>query len=209
MSAPRAGPGAVQLLQRVQPAERGRGVGEGSGDSVQRPVPCPDGTPAGPRVGEARAEGGAGDEPGHTPANQRAPRPPARLNPFPVLPSRGTLAFKVLTLTFNSALFSPFRVTLVTGHVCQRTTAYSVTVMSFLWILKLSVLLSSQCLGSGSTFFREPLLQQLPHRVITICLLFPDPAPAPPLLWKPKLPVGWGLDCLPLYPQCFSPAETQ
>lgn len=46
------------------------------------------------------------------PINARPAHPPTRLNPFSVLPSLVTLAFKALTPTFNSALFSPFRVTL-------------------------------------------------------------------------------------------------
>lgn len=202
LSALGAGPGAAQLLQRVQPAERGRGAGEGGLasrlSSRARALEVP---PPAQGLEEPGRREGAEDKLGPTPANQRAPRPPARLNPFPTLPRVSWVLARRVTFAFNSALVSPFGV----ARLLPDTTS-PVTVMSFFCTLKSLVLFLSQCLRSGGTFCCEPLLQQLPHAVRTICLLVFS---APPFLSQLKLPGGWGLHCLSLYPLGFSPAETQ
>lgn len=59
-SAPRAGPGAAQLLLRVQPAGRGGGAGEGDRRLGPAPRPSPGRYPGQPRGWKSRAEGEGG-----------------------------------------------------------------------------------------------------------------------------------------------------
>lgn len=150
----------------TSPARPAGGTRRGSGGGGREARPS---SPALARAVPLPAQGleepgrreGAGDEPGPTPANQRArPAHPLALTPFrPCRDSSDPPSAGRSASALNSCFVRAFRGdTFVTGHVGQRTTAYSVTVMSFLWTLKLSVLFLSQCLRSGSTFWREPLL---------------------------------------------------
>lgn len=79
-----AGPGAAQLLQRVQSAERGRRAGTGYRRHGPAPRPSPGRHPSQPGGGSnpGRTRGGA--EPGPASAQRRArPARPLALTPFP------------------------------------------------------------------------------------------------------------------------------
>lgn len=68
LSAPRAGWVLLHSSSACSPRNATGKRGRGRGGSARRSGPCPGGTPARPGVGVAWA----GDEPGPTPANQRA-----------------------------------------------------------------------------------------------------------------------------------------
>lgn len=68
LSVPRAGRVLLHSSSACSPRNATGKRGRGRGGSARRSGPCPGGTPARPGVGVAWA----GDEPGPTPANQRA-----------------------------------------------------------------------------------------------------------------------------------------